>query len=459
VMLATAFVAACSADPAAVNGSEPSTSNAAPAAVSTVAQTTPVATAPARQPIPQPVLIDELAVAPEAQRVDVAMPTFSDPTTVDNPLHPTKVTESILLLGTVDDQAFRTEVTLLPETRIIEWDGQQIEALVSQYVAFLDGRIHEVAYDFYAQADDGSVWYLGEDVFNFADGAIVDTHGTWIAGKDGPGAMIMPADPQVGDAYRPENIPGLVFEEVTVAAVDQQVDGPLGPVEGALVVNELHMDGSTEDKTFVPGYGEFYTAAEGDVEALALAVPTDTVPGPVPADLALLSSGALEVLGAIEDNRWEQASAQVDEMVSAWERYAGGDVPVLIEPVMNQAIEVLVAEVEAKDAAAGQAAIAVAHSSADLQLRYRPVAEVDLARFDLWLSQLILDALAGDQSAVNGDLFALDYLRDRIMDAVSGENATRVNAALEELQGAVSDVDLSAAATAAAELRSLMAGF
>ena len=79
---------------------------------------------------------------------------------------------------------------------------------MSQYVAFLDGRIQEVAYDFYAQADDGSVWYLGEDVFNFADGAIVDTHGTWIAGKDGPGAMIMPADPQIGDTYRPENIPG-----------------------------------------------------------------------------------------------------------------------------------------------------------------------------------------------------------------------------------------------------------
>ena len=35
------------------------------------------------------------------------------------------------------------------------------------------------------------------------------------------------------------------------------------------------MDGTTEDKTFAPGYGEFYTAGGGDVEALALAVPTD----------------------------------------------------------------------------------------------------------------------------------------------------------------------------------------
>ena len=45
------------------------------------------------------------------------------------------------------------------------------------------------------------------------------------------------------------------------------------------------MDGTTEDKTFAPGYGEFYTAGGGDVEALALAVPTDAASGPTPAEL------------------------------------------------------------------------------------------------------------------------------------------------------------------------------
>ncbi len=149
-----------------------------------------------------------------------------------NPLFPVSSQVSVLLLGTVDDLPFRTEVTLLPNPRIIEWEGMQVATLVSQYVAFLDGRIEEVAYDYYAQADDGSVWYFGEDVFNFADGVIVDTHGTWIAGTDGPAAMIMPANPQVGDVYRPENIPGFVFEEVTVQSVDETVDGPFGPIDG-----------------------------------------------------------------------------------------------------------------------------------------------------------------------------------------------------------------------------------
>src|SRR5918995_113446 len=122
----------------------------------------------------------------------------------------------MLLLGRAEGKALRVEVTLLPRTKTIRWRGVRIAALESQYVAFLGGRLHEVALDWYAQADDGSVWYLGEDVFNYDEGAIADTDGTWVAGEDAPIAMIMPARPRVGDVYRPENAPGVVFEEVTV---------------------------------------------------------------------------------------------------------------------------------------------------------------------------------------------------------------------------------------------------
>ena len=230
--------------------------------------------------IPQPVVPGDIPVAPESERVDLSLPTFSDPTNVTNPLFPVSKQGSVLFVGHVDGKPFRTEVTLLPETRIIEWQGQQIETLVSQYVAYLDGRIEEVAFDLYAQADDGSVWYFGEDVADFEDGAIVTKEGTWIVGKDGPAAMIMPADPKVGHVYRTENIPGIAFEEVTVKSVDRTLEGPLGRVEGGLVAEELHMDGKTEDKTFAPGYGEFLTAGGGDVEALALAVPPTRSPGP-----------------------------------------------------------------------------------------------------------------------------------------------------------------------------------
>jgi hypothetical protein len=414
---------------------------------------------PARETIAQP-LVKGLPVAPQSERVDLASPTFSDPTNVSNPLSPVSKQQSVLLLGRVDGKSFRTEVTLLPETRIIEWQGRQVETLVSQYVAYLDGRIHEVAYDFYAQDDRGAVWYFGEDVFNLRDGVIADTHGTWLAGKDGPAAMIMPADPEPGDVYRPENIPGFVFEEVTVKAVDRTLDGPLGSVEGGLVIEELHMDGSTEGKAFGPGYGEFFTAGGGDVEALALAVPTDVLGGPTPVELDTLESGAAEIFAAAGSGDWNTARPAVRRMAAAWETVRAGEVPNMLEPQMTGALEKLGDAVRSRKAPeAGQAAIEVARWSLDLLLRHRPVTEIDLARFDLWAAQLLVDAATGDAAAVNGDFFSLDSIRDRIQHTLDEADRTQLNTKLEALNGALADQDLAAAADAARQLRAALAGF
>ena len=149
-----------------------------------------------------------LPLAPDSERVDLVTPTFSKPTPITNPLHPTSEVTQVIMGGQVDDKPFRTEVTLLPGTKPIPLRGTTVDTAIIQYVAYSDGRIHEVALDWYAQADDGSVWYFGEDVFNFEDGKVADTKGTWIASDKTPAAMIMPAKPAVGNVYRPENAPG-----------------------------------------------------------------------------------------------------------------------------------------------------------------------------------------------------------------------------------------------------------
>ncbi len=97
--------------------------------------------------------------------------------------------------------------------------------------------------------------------------------------------------------------------------------------------------------------------------------------------------------------------------------------------------------------------MAAAQTSNDLRLLYLPVAEVDRARLDLWLTQLAFDSAAGDAAAVNGDFFTIDSIRDRILHTFDGTARTLLNTGLEELQGAVGDVDLPAAADAAHALR------
>jgi hypothetical protein len=388
---------------------------------------------------------------PESERVDLYEPSFSNSTKITNPLFPTSDLHSALLLGNVDGLPLRVEVTLLPNTKTITWNGRRVETLQSQYVAFLGGRIHEVALDWYAQADDGSVWYFGEDVFNYEDGVVADTDGTWLAGRDGPAAMIMPAYPQVGDVYRPENIPGLVFEEVIVKSTGVTVDGPRGAVGGAIVVEELHMDGAREEKTFAPGYGEFSTGDGSSLEALALAVPTDALPGPPPAEVEALSAGAAGIFEAAQSGDWNAASATVDAMTAAWGALQAGGVPKMLDAQMSDALDALAGSVDARNPSeARQAAIDVARASLDLQLRHRPPAEIDLSRFDLWARQLLIDA--GDPGSVRGDVATLEWIWDRIAHTLDSSDVSCIDTLLGDLRAAADAKDLASATDAAKRL-------
>ena len=398
-------------------------------------------------------------VAPASKRVDLVAPPFSRSTNVTNPLFPISKLHSVVLNGRVDGKAFRTETTLLPETRIIEWSkGRCVKTLVSQYFAYLDGRIEEVALDFYAQADDGSVWYFGEEVYNYKRGVLAHTSGTWLAGKEGPAAMIMPAAPKVGNVHRPENIPGLVWEEVAVKGIGKTVDGPRGKIGGVLVARELHDDGSFSDKVFAPGYGEFFSGHDGDVEALAVAVPTDAARSPVPRELLSLSSGANVVFGAAAERRWEAASKTVDTIASAWKAHREGDVPPRLVGPMSRALAVLDQAVEARAAGrARHAALDVVQAGLDLQLRYRSPGAIDRARFDLWARQVLVDARSRNLAALSGDAATLEWIRDRIAHTLDDVSVTRLDTRLEELRANVNDGEPAAAAATAQALRKVLA--
>ncbi|MFD7326964.1 hypothetical protein ACFV9D_38735 [Streptomyces sp. NPDC059875] len=390
-----------------------------------------------------------LPLAPEKDRVDTTKPVFTHPTRITNPLHPSSEVHQVIYGGQVDGKPFRTEFSLLPDDgrTITLSDGERVAVRTLQYAAFSDGRIKEVALDWFAQADDGSVWYLGEDVFNYEDGVVADTEGTWMAGRSGaPAAMIMPAQPSPGDVYRPENVPEVVFEEVTVKAVDQKVAGPYGPVEGAMTVSELHMDGSREEKVFAPGYGEFSTGDPGgDLEAVSLAVPTDATPGPVPERLTALSDAVRA--GAVSEG-------SVQNIRAAWDAYRASDrVPELLTRQMNRDLDSLAGAVKARDAELTRGALLrVAQNDLDLHLRYEPLAAVESSRMELWARQLTADARAADEGAVAGDVTALELTWSRARSDTAPAEAERIDTLLRTLRAAADRQDAATAAQTAPEL-------
>jgi len=394
--------------------------------------------------------------APTSKRIDLERPTFSDPTHITNPLFPISALDSVVLLGRVDGLPFRSETTLIPGKHTVTVDGEPIEVVISQYTAYLDGRIDEIALDRYAQADDGSVWYLGEDVFDYRNGTIAVTEGTWLAGRDGPPAMIMPADPQVGNVFRAENVTGVVFEEITVKAIDQTVDGPRGQVNGAIVMQELHLDGSVSDKVFAPDYGEFDTSSDGEIEALALAVPTDAINEVVPVELRLISTSAWGILENARLKDWKAANPTHARLKRYWSTLDITQYPPRVVDTMNQALKDLTKSVADKDiTTTSHAAINVAQLALDLELLYR--ADVEEDRFHLHTQKLRVHAAGNDAPGVAGEVAVLEWIRDRLANHLSKAQLAELDSDLRNIRSASSANGMQAtadlAARAAARLR------
>jgi hypothetical protein len=459
--LAASFLLLVTAAGWAVAG-EPASTMAAPAGLgcdTSVSTTVPQPT----QAMLDAAGLGDLPLAPDSARRDLVAAPFSHSTSVTNPLFPISQLDSAILNGHVDGKVFHTETTLLPFTKIVEWTpGQCVRVLVSQYMAFLGGRLQETAIDFYAQADDGSVWYLGETVSDYGtDGLVLTTEGTWQAGTEGPFAMIMPSDPQVGDANRAENIPGNSFEEVHVTKVDQTFNGPSGPVSGGIVASEIHQDAPPSDKLFAPGYGEFRSTDGPDLEAMALASPTDSLPGGVPAELATISNGADRIFASrlATPLQWTRAEHIAQGMLDAWVTFRAGDVPPRLVKPTRLALKNLIAQIASRNRSNSySASIDAAYASNDLQLRYRPVTEVDTMRFELWVRRALVDANDGSLGGVRSDVVTLEWIRDRISHTLDPVTLVRIDTLVGELGTNVMDDDLPAAAQTARDLRDVMSG-
>lgn len=397
---------------------------------------------------------------PASARVDLARPKFSHPTEITNPLFPISTIDSVVLLGRVEGKPFRSETTLLPRTTTVDWDGEHIQVSMSQYLAYVDGQIEEMALDRYAQADDGSVWYFGEDVFDYVNGRIAVSEGTWLAGRDGPPAMIMPAHPRPGDVFRSENVTGVVFEELRVNKVDLPVDGPSGKVRGAVTMDELHVDGVTvSGKTFAPGYGEFLTTDGDDIEAVAVAHGTDSRHGPLPAALGQLATRAWGVVESIRLEDWPAARSTARQMAADWASLAGQRLPPRVADEMERAITRLGHAIDAEKADAGVAeTIAVAQSATDLTLLYRKPVDVDIERVHLHAQRLRVAAAATDTAAVSGEVSVLGWVAERIGGHLSAADRRQLDSRISDLRATDATGNAAATADAAARLAAWLRG-
>ncbi|MGZ8737392.1 MAG: hypothetical protein ACXWW7_09540 [Nocardioides sp.] len=151
----------------------------------------------------------------------------------------------------------RIVVTVTDRSKVV--DGVQA-TVVHDRVTTPDGELIEDTFDWYAQDVDGNVWYLGEDTTAYEDGK-TSKEGSWEAGVDGALAgVVMPAAPQVGDAYAQEYLDGEAEDEGEVLALDEEATVPFGSYTGLVMTADttpLEPD-MVEHKYYARGVGLVY---------------------------------------------------------------------------------------------------------------------------------------------------------------------------------------------------------
>lgn len=210
-------------------------------------------------------------------------PAFTEPLVFTNPYVP-------FVPGTVKVYAGREHgdaVVIVEhhraETRTFEWNGGTVACRIVEEIAFERGAPQDRERTFLAQADDGSVWTFGEvedDDPNDDEGEDADEKDGWIVGARAPDdpvdlftdaapAQYMPAAPQPGDVWAPEDHAPAFLKEARAQDVAERVRVAGGRFDACLRVRETDLvDGDVELRWFAPGRGLVRTRASGERLAL-----------------------------------------------------------------------------------------------------------------------------------------------------------------------------------------------
>ena len=156
--------------------------------------------------------------------------------------------------------------------RVTAHEGPDIEGVATTAVRTAvapEGRPATATTDFYAQDDDGNVWWFGR-------------LGQWQAGADGAVAgLVMAADPRAGDGYRQALAEGVVDRRAEVLGVADARDVPAGEYDDLVTVEVTSpLTGVTEQVAYAEGVGPvLLEVVEGGPEMRWGLVAYDEPPG------------------------------------------------------------------------------------------------------------------------------------------------------------------------------------
>lgn len=223
-------------------------------------------------------------------------PVFSNPTEFTNVFAPFRAGSVKVFRGRSEGARTAVIVNHLVETRLFPFGGGMVECGILEEKAFEDGQMVEISHSYIAQDDEGNVRYFGEVSVEYSGGIIVGPEvDSWLVGGPTlPGeseqiqsvtepAMYMIANPQEGDSFNLQAIPG-AGEIYTIQRTNVTLKTPAARYENVLRIQEVNdlEPGPPETVWVAPGVGLVREKAR-KVRTELMATSLIEVPAPQPA--------------------------------------------------------------------------------------------------------------------------------------------------------------------------------
>lgn len=233
---------------------------------------------------------------------------FGDSTTVDNTWFPLQPGTRFVFEGTtVEDDGevvpHRVEIHITDLTKMIG----DVRSVVSWDLDYTNDELVEAELAFYAQADDGTVWRMGEYPEEYEDGKIMAAP-AWLHGIEGAHAGIhMQADPQPDTpSYAQGWGPAVAWtDRGQVDQVGQETCVPVDCYEDVLVIAETSASepDAAQLKYFARGVGNVRVGWRGEGEKTQEVLELVEYSRLSPEELAEVRAQALE----LEKSAYEQS--------------------------------------------------------------------------------------------------------------------------------------------------------
>ena len=231
---------------------------------------TPAAPAPTETEMPEtePAPDIEPTVDPEFALPDISVVGFDNPTQIDNKYFPMIPGTHFIYDGFTEEAArqipHRIEFVVTDLTK----DIQGVRTVVAYILDYSDGQLVEAEVAFYAQDNDGTVWFFGEHPEVYEDGKAVEAP-TWIPGYKGARAgIVMKAKPELEvPSYGQGWGPAVNWtDRGRVVGLGERTCVPVDCYENVLITEEFSQSepDAFQVKYYAPGVGNIKVGWRGE---------------------------------------------------------------------------------------------------------------------------------------------------------------------------------------------------